>query len=399
MSADAAPTGGADIDVAVFGGGIAGLWLARTLQDFGYSVQLLSLGALGAGQTLWAQGIVHGGVKYLLSGRSDPMSEALWKLPERWREHLSGARSPDLGGVRVRCDACYLLSSSRPWSRMRSFLGGRMLAGRVEKLARGERPEALRTVSGALYQLQDLVVDVPSLLAGLSEPLSCWNIEGRPLNLERREPGWCVHVGEASLCTRTLVFAAAAGNIDLSDLAGIAPTPVQRRPLRQIIVRSPGLPEVYTHCIGGGFGAEPELTITAHGSGAERVWSLGGAAATAEGLSDEALIGRARERLAAFLPGLCPPDAEWSVHRVVRVEPDAGGALPDRPYCEWASDDVLIAWPSKLTLAPLLGDMALERLGKALGEPTASDVRVELGMPRASVGAPPWLREAERAAA
>ena len=56
------------IDIAILGGGIAGLWLLNLLVSRGYSVVLLEKEALGAGQTIASQGMIHGGVKYALQG-------------------------------------------------------------------------------------------------------------------------------------------------------------------------------------------------------------------------------------------------------------------------------------------------------------------------------------------
>ena len=66
------------IDVLIAGGGIAGLWLLNLLTRRGYSALLLEADALGCGQTLASQGMIHGGIKYALAGAltrpSDPMT-------------------------------------------------------------------------------------------------------------------------------------------------------------------------------------------------------------------------------------------------------------------------------------------------------------------------------------
>ena len=56
------------IDVAIIGGGIAGTWLLRLLSQKGYNAILLEQNELGCGQTLASQGMVHGGLKYALTG-------------------------------------------------------------------------------------------------------------------------------------------------------------------------------------------------------------------------------------------------------------------------------------------------------------------------------------------
>ena len=44
------------LDVVIFGGGAAGLWLLDELVRAGYEALLLEAGALGAGQTIASQG-------------------------------------------------------------------------------------------------------------------------------------------------------------------------------------------------------------------------------------------------------------------------------------------------------------------------------------------------------
>ncbi|MEZ5430716.1 MAG: FAD-dependent oxidoreductase [Verrucomicrobiales bacterium] len=53
-------------DVIVFGGGVAGLWILNALAAKGYDALLMTDRELGAGQTLAAQGVIHGGLKYAL---------------------------------------------------------------------------------------------------------------------------------------------------------------------------------------------------------------------------------------------------------------------------------------------------------------------------------------------
>ncbi|HEY3967359.1 MAG TPA: FAD-dependent oxidoreductase, partial [Planctomycetaceae bacterium] len=53
-----------ELDVLIFGGGAAGLWLLDQLARRGDCVLLLEAGRLGLGQTVGSQGIIHGGLKY-----------------------------------------------------------------------------------------------------------------------------------------------------------------------------------------------------------------------------------------------------------------------------------------------------------------------------------------------
>ena len=88
-------------DIVIFGGGIAGLWMLKRLHLAGYQAILLEKDQLGAGQTLASQGIVHGGLKYALSGNLGKAANTISDMPSRWRNCLAGNDVLDLSGVRV----------------------------------------------------------------------------------------------------------------------------------------------------------------------------------------------------------------------------------------------------------------------------------------------------------
>ena len=70
-------------DIAILGGGIAGLWLLNLLAKRGYSVLLIEKEALGSGQTIASQGMIHGGIKYALGGFLSDASETISAMPAR----------------------------------------------------------------------------------------------------------------------------------------------------------------------------------------------------------------------------------------------------------------------------------------------------------------------------
>ena len=79
-----------NVDVVIVGGGIAGLWLLARLRQLGYGTLLIESEQLGAGQTLCAQGIIHGGAKYALHGRVSDSATAIAEMPALWRRCLNG---------------------------------------------------------------------------------------------------------------------------------------------------------------------------------------------------------------------------------------------------------------------------------------------------------------------
>ena len=86
-------------DVAIIGGGIAGLWLLNRLVKAGYNAVLLEQTALGGDQTAASQGMIHGGIKYTLSGSITGASEAIADMPDHWRSCLAGEGDVDLRGA------------------------------------------------------------------------------------------------------------------------------------------------------------------------------------------------------------------------------------------------------------------------------------------------------------
>jgi len=71
-------------DALILGGGVAGLWTLDRLHRAGHSVLLIEPNALGAGQTIWSQGILHSGLKYTLAGALNKAARAIQSMPERW---------------------------------------------------------------------------------------------------------------------------------------------------------------------------------------------------------------------------------------------------------------------------------------------------------------------------
>src|SRR3954471_13608154 len=95
-------------EVVIFGGGIAGLWILDELRRAGIDAIVLEKRALGDGQTVASQGIIHGGLKYMFDGNVTAPVRAIAEMPVIWRECLAGKREPDLSGTTVRSDCCWL---------------------------------------------------------------------------------------------------------------------------------------------------------------------------------------------------------------------------------------------------------------------------------------------------
>ena len=109
------------LDIAIIGGGIAGLWTLNQLRNQGYSAALFEQEALGSYQTIGSQGMIHGGIKYALAGAWSGSSEAISAMPGVWRQCLAGEGKVDLRCCRVLSEDFYLWSHANLTSRVSSL--------------------------------------------------------------------------------------------------------------------------------------------------------------------------------------------------------------------------------------------------------------------------------------
>jgi glycine/D-amino acid oxidase-like deaminating enzyme len=385
------------IDVAILGGGVAGLWALNLLHARGYSAVLFEEGDLGGAQTLGSQGMIHGGVKYALGGVPTAASESIASMPAVWRECLAGRGAVDLRRCRLLSEHCYLWSGSAG-GRLNSFLASKLLQGRVVALPTEDCPAALRhpDFRGRVYRLPDPVLDVSSLLAALAEPnaQSIFRIDWRNAALRRRGRAACLSLPGATIDPQCLLLTAGSSNESLVASLGARGPAMQRRPLQQVLVKHEYEPPLFGHCVGSK--PSPRLTISSHRAGDGRpVWYLGGDLATA-GASEEPerLIRRARDELATVLPWVDLGNCEWRTLKLDRAEPrQAGARRPGGAFLGAVDglDNALVGWPGKLTLAPRLGDALLDALRQRgilpRHEPDLSGLQA---LPRPRLASPCW---------
>ena len=357
-------------DLLIFGGGIAGLWSLLRARAAGYSALLLESRALGGVQSIACQGIIHGGTKYALGGRLSAAARAIGEMPGRWRACLEGGGELDLSGVRVLSPHQYLWSSGDLVSSLAGFFGSRAMRSRVTPLEREAFPPPFDQPAfrGALYRLEEPVLDTASLMGELARQAAPWCGHYDPAALDFEAE--LVKVGGLTLRPRRLLFAAGAGNAALLEARGLSQPAMQRRPLQMVMVRG-ALPPVYAHALGAS--ANPRLTITSYpcsqrsgavaGGVSGNVWYLGGELSEkGVGRSREVQIEAARRELASLLPWLDLDGLRFSTLRIDRAEvATPGGKRPDDIFLG-RQGDLLVAWPTKLAFAPRLADAVLEAL-------------------------------------
>lgn len=375
-----------DADAVIFGGGIAGLWLLDHLTRGGHRAVLLEAAALGAGQTVAAQGIIHGGLKYTLDGALTASASAIAEMPLLWRDALAGRRGPDLRHTRVRAEHCYLWRTSALWSRL-GMMGARAgLRVKPVKLERAAWPAPLAACPGEVFRLDEQVLDPVSLVADLAAQHRD-RIAGYDPARARLAPDEIVLDDRLAIRTRAVILAAGAGNAMLRERLGLAGEVMQRRPLHMVLVRGAALPALNGHCTDG---AKTRVTITSDRDRAGRgVWQVGGQLAEAGvALEPAALVEHACEELRACLPGLALDGLELATYRVDRAEAAAAGKRPD-DVSVVVDGAVITAWPTKLALAPRLAAAVAERLAPGAG----GAVSLPATWPRPAVAPPPWDEE------
>ena len=384
------------VDVAVLGGGIAALWLLDALDEAGYAAALIEPGRLGQGQTLSSQGIIHGGLKYTLRGLLHPSADAVSAMPGRWRESLSGERRPDLRAVTVRSPSTWLWRSASLRSQM-AMLGARTaLRTKPIETAPDERPAALASAPGAVYRVDEPVVDTLSLVRAFASihdrrMVAAEGVDAVTLTAPTRRGApfevACGPSGARVLEADAVVLAAGAWNEALRARLGLPTGRMQRRPLHMTLVRG-DLPELHGHCVDG---AATRVTITTSTDAAGRtVWQVGGQLAeSGVERSPDDLLRRAAGELAETLGSVDLRGAEWATYRIDRAElATAGGARPDdAQILEDGPPGAITLWPTKLALAPRAAERVLESLGR-LGTPRSG--RRPIDGPRPALGLPPW---------
>ncbi len=388
----------ANPDVLIIGGGIAGLWLMRTLHARGCKVVLVEKNALGTGQTIASQGVLHGGLKYALNGILNDASETIGGMPSIWEEALSGRGPIDLARVPTLAPRQVLFSASGLTSRLAMFFASKTLAGRSRPLADNELPLGMKAAGfrGSAYELGERVLDIGILLEELAQPVAGQILCAgeRPIHLEQTSESVRVTVGDLEFSPAAVVLAAGTGNAQIAASGGLSQEfPAQTRPLHQVLLRAKGLPNLFGVAIGNS--PKPPFVITTHPvEDGAAVWYLGGELAETgvkRELPDQ--IEAARKVLAEYFPTLDLSEAEWASLRVDRAEgltPD--GSRPTGPTCR-RSGRVVALWPTKLVMAPLAAEMAVNEIAQ---NPGASDTgagakhEIETDLPTAPVARPFW---------
>ncbi|MEM6580035.1 MAG: FAD-dependent oxidoreductase [Pseudomonadota bacterium] len=386
------------IDIAIIGGGIAGLWTLNQLRNRGYSTILFEHAALGSSQTIASQGMIHGGIKYALSGIWGGSSESIAAMPAIWRQCLAGEGAVDLRGSQLLSEDVVLWSTGAVRSKLSTLLASKLLRGRVHKLSEADYPAPLQSpyFAGEVYRLTDPVLDTRSLLSALREQAheAIFKIDWDSASLANIDGQVRLELAQCTIVPQRLLLTAGKGNQALiAKLASDTPR-MQRRPLQQVLIRHQYKETLYGHCLGAG--NSPRLTITSHiDRGGNPIWYLGGdLASTSAEQSASDLIDRARQEVGAIFPWINFGRSEWATVQVDRAEATQTGLM--RPESAFVAsiegvENALVAWPTKLSLAPGLANDVCEHLKRDNINPKyPQQLSLLHHLPKPSIATPCW---------
>lgn len=355
-------------DIIIIGAGIAGLWLHHRLNDLGYHAILIEKNSVGTGQTLSSQGIIHGGAKYTLNGILSNAASAIADMPQRWLDCLDGHGEINLSKTNLLSSNQLMWSTQSLSSKLTSFFSSKALNGKIQPLTNQQYPPFFqhKKFKGNLYQLNEPVLDVPSLIKNLSQQWQHRMLhvsDNYHFTYDDHNHISSLTVGDAlTIHTKELILTSGEGNEDILKQLSIYSPKMQRRPLKMVLAKGKDLPELYAHCVGAS--TKPIATITTHQhSDGDKVWYVGGNIAE-EGVnkSNDDLIKHTQATLNKTLPWIELQNLQWTTHSVNRAEPAQKNHLrPDTAFLT-SEKNVHIGWPTKLALTPNLADKMLETL-------------------------------------
>lgn len=385
------------LDLVIIGGGIAGLWTLNRAVKAGLNAVLFEKDLLGGGQSVRSQGIIHGGTKYALSGVLTQASNTIKEMPQRWRDCLKGSGELNLTTVNILSDAHYMWSKGSLGSRMTTFFATKAFSGRVEEVSANNRPQVFQNkqFKGSLYRLNELVLDIPSVIDALRAPIEdrIFKVDILDAHIEKQEdivqsitlPDYNLRIEP-----NDILITSGEGFEALASRLKIKQPEMQKRPLHMVMVKHNLNLPTFAHCIGAG--SKPVATITTHPcSDGQQVWYLGGnVAETGLERSPKEQITFAQKELSTLLPWVELTKAQWSSFNINRAEPKQSSLVrPDAAFAQKVGN-CIVAWPTKLALSPDLADQVLPLCSPLLNAETSQTLELLQPLPKPETALPVW---------
>lgn len=373
-------------DIVIFGAGIAGLWTFNHLKSLGYDVLLLESKAIGSGQTIASQGIVHSGLKYAFAGKVNKLAQSISAMPDLWRAALKGQGPVDLSAARMSAETQYLLVPSGLMGGLVKLVTKKVLGGSVREIEKKDWPTDVveSGFKGAVIYMDEPVLDTASVIRALAEPYK------DSVRLVDTPDDPLVFLEQHNISAKKIIFTAARSNHETAKKLGHdAGLETQARPLLMGLLK-PAPFEMYAHLVGNS--DKPVATITTHKcADGTLAWYLGGGVAerVKESSIDE-VIEVTKKGFAKYLPQVDLSEVQWGAWPIDRIEgkSEVDGWMPDTPTIH-SAENCIYCWPTKLTFAPMLSERLIKKLKEDGVEP--SDKQTDWSfLPEAPYTQNPW---------
>ncbi|MBF0264596.1 MAG: FAD-dependent oxidoreductase [Gammaproteobacteria bacterium] len=359
------------VDICIIGGGIAGLWTLNRLRQQGYQTILIENADLGGDQTCASQGIIHGGTKYALTGTVTGSAKAISEMPKRWLSCLKGDGEIDLNQVEILAPHQFLWTENDIATRLTGFFASKLMQSKMVAIKSDQQADFFHQqyrnsqFNGHVYQLNEPVINTQQLINKLFNNYKQSVIKATISDIKRTSDNdyQLYFDGDVNIQTKQLILTAGNGNQALyhkifSDSnAKHSMQVMQQRPLQMLMLKGKNLKPIYAHRLG--VSALPTITISSHKIPEldETIWYIGGELAEKFATKSQyELIIAAKEQLSKFIPWQNFENIDWSSLYVNRAEPLMDkGQRPDNQFMA-VKDNIILAWPVKLALTPLLAD-------------------------------------------
>ncbi|MDH5722804.1 MAG: FAD-dependent oxidoreductase, partial [Alphaproteobacteria bacterium] len=235
-------------DIVILGAGIAGLWLFHHLKRQNHNVLLLESQSIGGIQSVASQGIIHSGLKYCLAGKINKLAQSISDMPQIWRECLNGEGPVDLSSAIINAQSQNLLIPEGIMGDLVKLATKKALGNSVHDIKPDNWPEQIKNsgFSGSVIAMNELVLDVPSIIKALAEP---YKESIRKLPAEYADNPF-EFLKSHNIETKRVIFTAAQNNLKIARTNqnddGLE---TQHRPLLQIMIKNAPF-ELYAHLVG-----------------------------------------------------------------------------------------------------------------------------------------------------
>ena len=348
-------------DIVIIGAGIAGLWTFHRLRKRGYDVLLLEKDSIGGGQTIASQGIIHSGLKFAFAGKISTLARSISAMPDIWRAALKGEGEVDLRTAKTAADSQLLMIPGGLIGNLSKIVTKKALGKNVREVAERDWQDRIKSsgFKGSIVFMDELVLDIPSILAALAEP---YRNAIRKIPQEYADDP-AAFLTQQRISAKKIIFTAASSNLPIakqqSHEQGLD---VQHRPLLMGMLKPAPFP-LFAHLVGTS--EKPVATITTHKDrDGTLIWYLGGSVAErSKGSLPQDTFNAVKKAFSTYIPALDLSTVKWASLPIDRVEGKSktDGWMPDTPTLHRAGNS-LYAWPTKLTFAPMLSDMIVENL-------------------------------------